>query len=59
MYFDPVLLPKLRKDFAFDAYVWSIYFKKKTMALFYGWGSAVSRLQSHFEETVYLLLISP
>ena len=28
MYFDPVLLPKLRKDFAFDAYVCSIYLKK-------------------------------
>ena len=34
-------------------------FLKKTMAPFYGWGSAVSRLQSHYEETVYFLLIIP
>ena len=28
------------------------------MALFYGWGSTVSRLQSHYEETVYFLPLS-
>ena len=26
---------------------------------FYGWGSAVSRLQSHYKETVYFLPLSP
>ena len=31
---------------------------KKSLAPFYGWGSTVSRLQSHFKETVYLLLLS-
>ena len=33
-------------------------FKKNFMAPFYGWGSTVSRLQSHYEETVYLLPLS-
>ena len=28
------------------------------MALFYGWGSTASRLESHFEEAVYLLSLS-
>ena len=32
---------------------------KKFMAPFYGWGSTVSRLQSHYEETVYFLPLSP
>ena len=27
----------------------------KTMAPFYGWGSTTSRLQSHYEESVYFL----
>ena len=26
---------------------------------FYGWGSTVSRLQSHYEETVYFLPLGP
>ena len=29
------------------------------MVPFYGWGSTVSRLQSHYEETVYSLPLSP
>ena len=29
--------------------------KKNFMAPFYGWGSTASRLQRHFEETVYFL----
>ena len=29
------------------------------MVPFYGWGSTVSRLQSHYEETVYILPLSP
>ena len=33
----------------------NIPFLKKKYGLFYGWGSAVSRLQSHYEETVYFL----
>ena len=28
------------------------------MAAFYGWSSIVSRLQNHYEETVYLLPLS-
>ena len=32
-----------------------IYF----IALFYGWGSTASRLQNHFKERVYFLLVSP
>ena len=28
------------------------------MAPFHGWGSTASRLQSHFEEEVYFLLLS-
>ena len=28
------------------------------MAPFYGWGSTILRLQSHFEETVYFLPLS-
>ena len=27
--------------------------------IIYGWGSTVSRLQSHYKETVYFLLLSP
>ena len=30
-------------------------FLKNFMAPFYGWGSTISRLQSHYEETVYFL----
>ena len=30
-------------------------FKKIFIAPFYGWGSTVSWLQSHYEETVYFL----
>ena len=33
--------------------------KKNFMAPFYGWGSTVSRLQSHYEETVYFVPLSP
>ena len=34
--------------------------KKKTLwSIFYGWGSAVSRLQSHYCETVYFLPLRP
>ena len=29
------------------------------MAAFYEWGSTVSRLQSHYEETFYFLPLSP
>ena len=29
------------------------------MAPFYGWGSTVSRLQSHYEETVDFLPLDP
>ena len=29
------------------------------MAPFYGWGSTVSRLQSHYKETVYFLPLGP
>ena len=29
------------------------------MILFYGWDSTVSMLQSHYEETVYVLPLSP
>ena len=29
------------------------------MAPFYGWGATVSRLQSHYEERVYFLPLSP
>ena len=29
------------------------------MAPFYGWSSTVSRLQSHCEETVYILTLGP
>ena len=29
------------------------------MAPFYGWGSIASRLQSHYEEAVYFLALSP
>ena len=29
------------------------YYKKIFMTPFYGWGSTISRLQSHYEETVY------
>ena len=36
----------------------NLNFKKNVMAPFYGWGSTVSRLQSHYEETVYFLPIS-
>ena len=40
---------------------WNFYINslKKTnfMATLYGWGSTVSRLQSHFEETVYFLTL--
>ena len=32
--------------------------KKNFMAPFYGWGSTASRLQSHYEEAVYFLLLS-
>ena len=32
--------------------------KKKLYGLFFGWGSTVSRLQSHYEETVYFLPFS-
>ena len=32
--------------------------KKEIMTPFYGWGSTVSRLQSHYEETVYFLPFS-
>ena len=35
-----------------------ITFKKNFMDPFYGWGSNVSRLQNHYEETVYFLPIS-
>ena len=28
------------------------------MAFFYGWGSTVSRLQTHYEETVYFSPLS-
>ena len=31
--------------------------KKNVMDLFYGWGSTGSRLQSHYKETVYFLLL--
>ena len=33
----------------------SCWWQLNLKALFYGWGSTVSRLQSHFEETVYFL----
>ena len=35
--------------------------KKKTTLwpLFYGWNSTISRLQSHYQETVYFLQLSP
>ena len=33
--------------------------KKHFMGPFYGWGSTFSRLQSHCEETVYFLPLSP
>ena len=36
----------------------SKFFQKNFMALFYGWGSTVSRLQSQYEETVYFLPVS-
>ena len=38
----------------------SCFFLKKTNFIFpfYGWGSTASRLQSHFEEAVYFLLLS-
>ena len=29
------------------------------MVPFYGWSSTVSRLQSHYEETVYALTLGP
>ena len=29
------------------------------MAPFYGWDSSVSRPQSHYEETIYFLTLSP
>ena len=34
-------------------------FKKTLTAPFYGWGSTVSRLQSHYKETVYFLPLGP
>ena len=37
-------------------YMWTI--KKNYMAPCYGWGSSVSRLQSHYEETVSFLPLS-
>ena len=36
---------------------YSVYLKKNFMAPFYGQGSTVLRLQSHYEETVYFLLL--
>ena len=35
------------------------YFKKDVRVHFYGWGSTASRLQSHYEETVYFLALNP
>ena len=34
-------------------------FSKDFMSTFHGWGSTVSRLQSHYEETGYSLPLSP
>ena len=34
------------------------FLKKKFMTPFYGWGSTVSRLQSHYKETDYFLPFS-
>ena len=35
------------------------FLKKNFMACLYVWGPIVSRLQSHYEEIVYFLLLSP
>ena len=35
-----------------------VFEKKNFMAAFYGWGSTVSYLQSHYEEAVYFLPLS-
>ena len=35
------------------------YFQKNFMASFYGWGSTISKLQSHYKETVYFLPLIP
>ena len=34
-------------------------FSKDFMSTFHGWGSTVSRLQSHYEETGYSLPLTP
>ena len=36
-----------------------ILFLKNFMTPFYGWGSTASRVQNHYDGTVYFLLLSP
>ena len=50
-----ILLSKVStKDIMALSFTWKISFLKNFMTPFYGWGSTVSRLQSHNEETVYV-----
>ena len=51
--------PAMRKDFRYENISGCCISKKNFIAPFYGWGSTASMLQSHQEEIVYFLPISP
>ena len=46
------------KDFQMNYIPRTNFFKKSFMVPFNGWGSAASRLRSHYKETVYFLPLS-